>query len=99
MRSYLKSPAFRSEAWRRAVASLPCQNCGREGKTQAAHRNEGKGMALKVDDCLTAALCVSCHAHIDQGQHLTRQQRRDQMDAAILTTLVELCRAGLVGVK
>lgn len=52
---------FRSEKLRRAVAGLPCQHCGREGCTQAAHRNESKGMGMKVSDALLAALCVDCH--------------------------------------
>lgn len=96
MPSHLKSPPFRSEAWLRAVSSLPCQNCGREGLTQAAHRNQSKGMGMKTDDCLTAALCVDCHARVDQGTHMTREDRRAMLDAMILATLVELCNQGLV---
>lgn len=93
--SYLKEPAHRSEKWLRAVASLHCVLCGAEG-TQAAHRNEGKGMGIKVDDALTAALCPPCHTAIDQGPLLTREQRRDLMDDAILRTLTQLARKGLV---
>lgn len=93
---YLKQATHRSEKWLRAVASLPCVKCGREGQTQAAHRNQGKGMAAKVDDCLTAALCVWCHAEIDQGRDMTREERRQELDSAILATLVQLARQGLV---
>jgi ferredoxin len=53
-------------------------------------------MALKVDDCLVAALCPTCHAEIDQGGILTRAERRERLDKAILKTLVELCRQGKV---
>lgn len=94
--NYLKQVVFRSDAWLRAVASLPCQCCGLEGSTQAAHRNEGKGMGTKVDDCLTAALCVECHREIDQGRTMSRQERREAMDEAILKTLVQLARRGMV---
>jgi hypothetical protein len=94
--NYLKQTIYRSEKWLRAVASLPCQSCGAEGMTQAAHRNEGKGMGIKVDDCLTAALCVECHLRIDQGADMTRVERRHAMDQAILKTLVQLARFGLV---
>lgn len=94
--NYIKQPIFRSEAWLRAVASLPCQACGMEMETQAAHRNEGKGIGIKVDDCLTAALCVTCHSQIDQGAGLTRAERRHAMDQAILKTLVQLARRGLI---
>lgn len=80
---YLKTPTFRSEKWLRAVASLDCVLCQTEG-TQAAHRNEGKGMGVKVDDCLTAAICPECHREIDQGKSYTRDQRRAEMDRAIV---------------
>lgn len=78
---------FRSESWRRAVASLPCVICGRYGETQAAHRNQGKGMGMKVDDCWTAALCTSCHSEIDNGKSMTQDERRESMDRAILDTI------------
>jgi hypothetical protein len=89
-----RAERWESVPWRRAVASLPCVLCGREGQTQAAHRNEGKGMGLKVDDCWLAALCVPCHADIDQGATMTREQRRELMDRAILLTIQALARAG-----
>ena len=96
MPSYFKEPTHRSQAWLRAVASLPCVLCYREGMTQAAHRNEGKGMALKTHDCWTAALCVDCHAEIDSGKNLSREERRARMDVAILLTLKELANQGRI---
>ena len=92
--NYLKHPTHRSEAWRRAVASLDCVLCGAHG-TQAAHRNEGKGMGRKTDDCLTAALCPACHTSMDQGKAY-RWEKRLAMDRAILLTLIQLARRGLV---
>ncbi len=89
-----KDDRHSSEAWRRAVAELPCVLCGREGDTQAAHRNEGKGMGLKTDDALTAALCTTCHSAIDQGPDYSRDERRRRIDAAILLTVRQLARAG-----
>lgn len=96
---YPKERAYRSDAWLRAVASVPCVLCLREGATQAAHRNQGKGMSLKAPDCWTAALCVSCHAEIDQGPHMTRAERRERLDAAILLTIHELAKAGRLVVR
>lgn len=93
---FLKESPYRSEKWLRAVASLHCMRCFREGMTQAAHRNQGKGMGTKVDDCWTAALCVDCHREIDQGKNMTRDERREALDTAILMTLRELARKGLV---
>ena len=95
MNSYLKQPTHRSKPWLRAVASIPCVLCGAEN-VQAAHRNEGKGMSLKTDDCWTAALCVQHHQQIDQGKDMTQQERRETMDKAILLTLRELARQGKV---
>lgn len=94
----LKQTRWESEPWRRAVASLPCMRCFREGATQAAHRNQGKGAGMKTDDCWTAALCVECHSEIDQGRDMSRQERREAMDTAILMTLRELVRQGMVRV-
>ena len=42
-----KSAPVRSEAYRRAVASLPCINCGVPGYSQCAHSNSGKGAGIK----------------------------------------------------
>ena len=53
-------------------------------------------MALKTDDAWTAALCVECHRDIDQGGKMTRAERRERMDTAILLTLRELAIRGLV---
>jgi hypothetical protein len=93
-----KPQTFRSDKWLRAVASLPCVLCYREGATQAAHMNEGKGMAIKTHDCWTAALCFTCHSTIDQGPNLTRAERRALMDKAVLLTVLDLARTGLVKV-
>lgn len=93
-RPVLKDNRHESEAWRRAVAALPCVLCQREGQTQAAHRNEGKGMGLKTDDALTAALCTTCHSAIDQGPDFSRDERRRRLDVAILLTIRALARAG-----
>lgn len=45
-----KEVPYRNEKLRRAVASLPCQNCGLEGSTQASHSNQlsdGRGIGHK----------------------------------------------------
>ena len=67
-----KESPLRSEAYRRAVASLPCIHCGIEGYSQHAHENAGKGKGLKVDDRCAMPLCCTrpgiegCHAAFDQ---------------------------------
>lgn len=91
-----KQAAHRSPRWLRAVATLPCVLCGAHG-TQAAHRNLGKALGLKTDDAWTAALCPPCHRDIDSGRELSREERRTLMDEAILLTLQQLARRGLIG--
>ena len=88
---------FRSERWLQAVRSLEnCVVCGAYG-VQAAHRNFGKAAGSKTSDCLTAALCPSCHSEIDQGKNMTRDERRAALDAAIVETLEQLVKRGKVG--
>ena len=76
---------FRSEPLRRYVASMACVHCGAID-VQAAHRNQSKGLGLKVSDGLIAALCVREHTRIDQGKDLSRGERRDLMDFYIVRT-------------
>ncbi len=87
---------YRSKKWLAAVGSIDqCVLCGAWG-TQVAHRNEGKGTGIKVDDSLTAAICIPCHQEIDNGKNLSREERRQLMNRAIVLTLMELSRRGLV---
>lgn len=67
---------YRSEKHRRLIASLPCIACGYEGHTQAAHRNQGKGLGIKACDSQMMPLCFRCHSEIDQGGNLDRDTRR-----------------------
>lgn len=100
-----KEVRFESAAWGRAVAKLVCVRCGRgtewshEAQSQAAHRNEGKGMGMKVDDSLQAAICPPCHSEIDQGKTMNREQKRAEIDRCIVLTVRELARRGQLIVK
>lgn len=90
---------YRNKKWLAAVGQIEaCVLCGRWG-VQVAHRNEGKGIGLKVDDSLTAALCPECHANIDNGKGMTRDERRAAMDRAIVLTLQQLTRGGRLKVQ
>lgn len=67
-----KSAPVRSEAYRRAVASLPCCICHLPGNSQAAHGSGAgtatcKGMGLKSCDLTCFPACVNCHRQLDQG--------------------------------
>ena len=92
----MKAKTYRSRKWLAAVGSIEqCVLCGAWG-TQVAHRNELKGMGQKCDDSLTAALCITCHHEIDNGNKLTRNERRERLDRAIVLTVKELSRRGLI---
>lgn len=89
-----RQEAFRSEKFRRLVATLPCQHCGADGRTQAAHRNESKGMGMKTSDALVAALCDTCHHELDNGKSLSRDDRRDMWNRAYISTIQQLLEQG-----
>ena len=78
-----KAAPVRSEAYRRAVATLPCAICGVHGYSQAAHANQGKGMGMKACDLTCFPACgprpgfQGCHAALDQGALFTKAVRRE----------------------
>lgn len=76
---------FRSKKILELMREVPCGACGtNDGTVVAAHRNEGKGMGLKVSDALVAPLCFSCHRYLDQGKDMTREERRDFWNRAYI---------------
>ena len=91
---------YRNEKLRRAVATLPCQLCGKHG-TQASHSNQlrdGKGMGIKAPDYRIAALCPECHTMIDQGKDLSKAERVGMWEEAHRRTIGALFENGLIGV-
>lgn len=89
-----KEDILRSEAYRRLVAAMPCWNCKASPPTQAAHPNNGKGMALKTDDRRCFPLCPQCHGRWDQGGERLKQARRVLEDAAERDTRAAILAAG-----
>jgi hypothetical protein len=90
---------FRSKKHLKNVASLPCQHCGLEGQTQAAHSNmavHGKGRGIKASDVFAAALCFACHHDLDAGHSLTKEQKQKMFFAALKSTWIELQKRGLI---
>ena len=76
-----KSQPVRNEAYRRAVASLPCVICGIAGQSQAAHGSGAgtaacKGMGLKSCDLTCFPACaLRCHPALDQGALFSKAVR------------------------
>lgn len=103
-----KERVVRSPKYLREVASLPCCNCGREGASQAAHINRGKGMSIKAGDNLTFPLCTftlgatlnggmpSCHYQYDNYQLGDKHWAAEQGLKWAKQTYSELKRAGKV---
>jgi hypothetical protein len=59
--------------------------CGGEASPDIvvpAHRNEGKGMGLKVSNDLTIPACHWCHIEYDQGKCFTREEKRGMWNRA-----------------
>ena len=77
-----KVAPVRSEAYRRAVAALPCVICLTQGFSQAAHANTGKGMGMKACDLTLFPACADrpgwrgCHSRLDQGALFSKDVRR-----------------------
>jgi len=89
---YLKHKYVRSQKLLKLVAALSCQSCGMDNGVQAAHSNwgGGKGKGIKADDNLVAALCLKCHYEIDQGAHLSKNERKDMWLKAHTATVEAL---------
>ena len=90
---------FRSKKHLKNVASLPCQHCGLEGQTQAAHSNmaaHGKGRGIKASDVFAAALCFACHHDLDAGHGLTKEQKQKLFFDALKSTWIELQKRDLI---
>jgi CRISPR/Cas system-associated protein Cas10 (large subunit of type III CRISPR-Cas system) len=91
---------YRNTKFIKLLRELPCQHCGIESETVcAAHRNEGKGMGIKVSDALCAALCIECHVKLDNGKELTKEERRDMWNRAYIKTMQYLFEHDMIGVK
>ena len=78
-----KAAPLRSESYRRWVASLACIHCGRDGPSQAAHSDTGKGAGIKSCDSTVIPLCADapsrggCHSMFGASGMLSQAQRRN----------------------
>ena len=50
---------------------------------------------MKASDIYTAAMCEQCHAAVDSGSHMTREQRVTMWGDAHTKTVRELVKRGL----
>lgn len=96
MTAFPKSKPVRSEAYRRYVAALPCDLCGIEGSSQAAHGDQGKGLGIKSSDLTCYPACgpnnglCGCHYTIGSSGTMTRDERRAYEQQAAARTQEKL---------
>lgn len=91
---------YRNSNLLQAVREAPCMICGaQDGTVVAAHSNQlrdGKGRGIKAHDYRIAAMCYRCHAEIDQGSKLDRQQKIEAWEDAHRKTIGWLFDNGLL---
>ncbi len=94
---------FRSAKLLALAQGQACVMCGCEdGTIVAAHSNlleHGKGRSHKAHDGMTAWLCLRCHTELDQGNVMSRSERREFILEAISKTYMKLWDLGLIQVK
>ena len=78
-----------------------CFGCGKDnhGQVVAAHANwleYGKGRGIKAHDIFVAHLCNECHYLIDEGNLLTKQEKKDLWDRAFKKTLLWMVQTGIL---
>ena len=91
---------YRNPKLLEACRQLPCQLCEIEdGTIVAAHSNQladGKGRGIKASDYRVASLCFNCHMALDQGNKLSKEQRREFWEVAHRRTIGELFERNLI---
>lgn len=94
---------FRSPKLLALARGQACVMCGcQDGTIVSAHSNlleHGKGKGIKAHDGMTAWLCMRCHVELDQGSHMSKQERREFMLEAICKTYMKLWDLELIQVK
>jgi len=96
---------FRSRRLLDAARGQSCQIripgiCNGNSETVvAAHSNQlmhGKGLGIKAHDCFAAWACSSCHAEIDQGSKLSRQEKHEYWQAGFERTILAMFLLGII---
>ena len=94
---------YRNKKLLEVVREAPCQTCGaQDGTVVAAHSNQlrdGKGRSIKAHDYRIAALCYSCHAQLDQGSKMSKEDRVDIWEMAHRKTIGWIFDNDHLGVK
>jgi len=95
---------YRNQKLLRLAREAPhCMRCLRsnDGTIVAAHSNQlrdGKGRGLKASDYRIAFLDMKCHAEIDQGSRMSREERVTAWEDAHRETIGWLFESGHLAV-
>ena len=85
---------YRNKRLLEIARNFPCQHCGiDDGTVVAAHSNQlrdGKRKGIKASDYRIASLCFKCHAELDQGKNLSKQERLEMWEEAHRKTIALL---------
>jgi len=94
---------YRNPKLLKLAKDAPCMNCGIMDDTiVAAHSNQlrdNKGTGIKSDDHRISYLCSMCHARIDNGKELSREERIELWENAHRRTIGYLFTSGHLEVK
>ncbi len=94
---------YRNPKLLKLAKDAPCMNCGIMDDTiVAAHSNQlrdNKGIGIKSDDHRISYLCSMCHARIDNGKELSREERIELWENAHRRTIGYLFTSGHLEVK
>lgn len=91
-----RNPAYLALAAKAPYCMVPGCGLRNDGTIVAMHRNEGKGMGMKNPDYQVAFGCFKCHAFMDCGAALSREDRRAMWEEAYWRSLEWLWTSGLI---
>ncbi len=96
----IKPHVIRSKKLRESARDKPCVMCGVEdGTTVLAHSNlmeHGKCMSSKSSDLMAMWLCFLCHSELDQGNKMSKEEKRDFTLTAICRTIMQLSKEEII---
>ena len=94
---------WRSTAFLRLAKGQPCYlqlgPCADRETVVPAHSNSsrhGRGFSFKSHDLFTVPACASCHAALDHGTRLTREEKREAFQQAWERWMLHLFQTGQV---
>ena len=89
-----KEDVIQHSGYMNLVRAMPCMHCGRPPRSQFAHSDAGKGLAIKTDCRRGFPCCDSCHRFIGSTGKLGRAERRRLEDEYAARTRAKIIADG-----